>query len=89
MPGTIRDKKLLQFQTRRKGPKTDPHLNPMQHMPSQPFTNIQSQIASRTMNLIWQIYIPVFSNLINQTQIKTIVIVAVQSRKLTVIRFKL
>ena len=68
LPGIVCDKKLLQFWTRRKEPKTDPHSNPMQHMPSQPLTNIRSQTASTTINLMSQIYMPVFWNLINQNK---------------------
>ena len=65
LPGTVRDKKLLEFWTRRKEPKTDPLSNPVQHMSSQPLTDIQSQAASTTMNLIQKIYIPVLLNLLN------------------------
>ena len=70
LPATVCDKKLLQFRTHRKGPKTDPHSNPMQHMPSQPLTNIRIQTVSTTINLMSQIYISVFWNLIHQNKSK-------------------
>ena len=89
LPGTIRDKKLLQFWTRRKEPKTDPLSNPMQHIPSQPLTDIQSQAAWTTMNLIQKIYISLLLNLLNLKKNKQQLYSQSRNRKFTARRFKL
>ena len=89
LSGTLCDKNLLQFWTRRKEPKTDPLSNPMQHIPSQPLTDIQSQAASTTMNLIQKIYISLLLNLLNLKKNKQQLYSQSRNRKFTARRFKL
>ena len=85
----MRDKKLLEFWTRRKEPKTDPLSNPVQHMSLQPLTDIQSQAASTTMNLIQKIYIPVLLIFLIKKKNKQQLLSQKQNRKFTARRFKL